>query len=138
MSFSVWMSMFKEQESFWFPLRELHNRFGHSPTSQEDSEFRLVIDERPTSTIIIYEAQGGRINGFAIQAPSAEPALWNIIAGFLRDLPCVLYWPSTTSCACMGSLTLLPHLPDDFIETCGIPFVSTDAETIRKFVGENS
>ncbi|MBL8703262.1 MAG: hypothetical protein JNM30_00380 [Rhodospirillales bacterium] len=139
MSFSVWMSAFKDQDSFWFPIDELHRRFDHSPTKKEEvGSFRIVSEGQETGSTVVCRPQGDKISGFAIQRPSGDPMLWRVVAGFLRDLPCVLYWPSTTNRACMGSLDLLPHLPDDFIEACGIPFVSTDSEAIRKFVGENS
>jgi hypothetical protein len=139
MSFSVWMSAFRDQDSFWFPVNELHTRFDHSPAkSEEEGSFRILSNGQETWSTVVYKPQGDKISGFAIQRPSGDPMLWVVVAGFLRDLPCVLYWPSTTNRACMGSLDLLSHLPDDFIEACGIPFVSTDPVAIQRYVGENS
>lgn len=138
MSFSIWISAFKDQKSFWFPVGELYDRFGQSSKSEDEGEFRLVINGETTSSMVVFERRANRIAGFAIERPPADPAFWRIIASFLRDLPCVLYWPSTSDGSCMGSLDLLPHLPDDFIEACGIPYVSTESEAIRKFVGKNS
>jgi len=138
MSFDIWISAFQNEEQTWFPTKELLRRFDGYTTDETKDEFRFQVGGDRTLCKVWYEDKNGMVDGFAISRPTGHPELWAIVAGFLRDLPCVLYWPSTTHRAAMGSLDLLPHLPASFVEACGIPFVSTDAETIRKFVGANS
>lgn len=137
MSFDLWIDAFKDEEKFWFPTTAFLHRFDGHIIDKEERTFRLSFDGDPTLCRVSYYPRGDSVDGFSISRPTAHAELWEIIAGFLRDLPCVLYWPSTTHNSCMGSLDLLPHLPASFIEACGIPFVSTDPETIRRYVSDN-
>lgn len=87
----------------------------------------------------IYIEDDETISGFSVDRPPDHLEFWQIIAGILRDLPCALYWPTNNETASvMGSLDLLQHLPKDFVETLGIPFVSIDAEQIRQYVRDHS
>ena len=75
-------------------------------------------------------------SGFSVDNPPDYPEFWHIVAGFLKDYPCVLYWPGGGTV--IGSLETLPHLPKGMVETLGVPWVSTDPARIRQYVGENS
>jgi acetyl esterase/lipase len=113
----------------------LRKRFAGHIVVDDGSTWRLRFDEgRGESEMYVDNASV--TDGFAVNKPPDHLGFWKIIAGLLQDLPCVLYWPGGG--AVMGSLDLLPHLPRSFIEKLGIPFVSTDPERIRRYVGENS
>ena len=137
MSFSIFVSAFENEDSYRFPLAVLRERFAKHTRRDDSSGWRVGFDESPGESEIYIES-GEMIAGFSVNRPSDSLEFWGIIAGILRDLPCALYWPTTKEAAVIGSLDLLPHLPKDFIETMGIPFVSTDPERIRQYVGENS
>jgi hypothetical protein len=137
MSFSIFVSAFENEDSFRFPLAELRRRFAKHIREDDGMIWRIGFDEGPGGSDV-YASDQEMISGFSVARPPDSLEFWEIIAGILRDLPCALYWPTTKQAAVMGSLDLLPHLPKDFIETMGIPFVSTDAERIRQYVWDNS
>jgi hypothetical protein len=137
MSFSIYVSAFENEDSFRFPAAELRRRFAKHTRKDDAVAWRIGFGEDPGESEIYVES-GDMIDGFSVNRPPDSLEFWEIIAGILRDLPCALYWPTTKQAAVMGSLDLLPHLPKDFIETLGIPLVSTDPERIRRYVWENS
>ena len=147
MSFSIFVSAFENEDSYRFPLATLRQRFSKNIRREErlslpvrfgDSLiWRIGFDEGPGESDV-YASDGETIDGFSVNRPPDYLEFWEIIAGILRDLPCALYWPTTKQAAVMGSLDLLRHLPKNFIEKMGIPFISTDPERIRQYVWDNS
>lgn len=135
MSFEVIVQSFENEDSFWFPSEAVRQRFAKYIKEEKGRIWRLDFDGGGGLSEI-YTDPGRLTNGFTVRKPPAAPLFWEIIAGILKDFPCVLFWPG--SGAVMGSLNLLPHLPKDFVETFGIPFVSTDPERIRQYVWDNS
>ncbi len=75
------------------------------------------------------------IQGFVVHNPPPYLEFWEIIAGFLKDLDCILYWPGGG--AVIARLEVLNELPKDMVEALGIPWVTTDPEQIRKYVGKS-
>lgn len=137
MSFSIYLTSFRDKSLFPIHAPEVIGRFSAHIRSIEDDYgwWRLHFDEGPCLARLSMR-ETGTITGFSVLRPPDYLAFWDIIAGILKDFPCVLYWPGDH--AVMGSLTMLQHLPDDFVEIHGIPWISTDSETIRDYVDENS
>ncbi len=138
MSFSIYISAFNAEDSAWIPAEDIRSRFSAYVIGRDHAALYLQFSSPALPAAILgFEADAREvIDGFYISHPPDEIEFWDIIAGILRDHPCLLYWPGTS--AVMGSLDLLPHIPKVFVEKLGIPFVSTDGETIRRYVGENS
>ncbi|MBL8704090.1 MAG: hypothetical protein JNM30_04565 [Rhodospirillales bacterium] len=138
MSFSIYVSAFHAEDSAWIPIDDIRERFSRFAISESGTTMYLQFSSPALpATELGFEIDAGEmIDGFFANHPPDEIEFWDIIAGILRDHPCLLYWPGTS--AVMGSLDLLPHIPKVFVEKLGIPFVSTDGETIRRYVGENS
>ena len=141
MSFDICISVFDNEDSYLLPVARIREAFEkHIGSDYGDGLWRLVFDEGPslaevdisTDAMIDGEAMVG---GFVVSRPPGYLAFWEIIAGLLRDLPCVLYWGGG---AVMGSLDMLQHLPKSFVEAAGIPLVSIDPERIRQHVRDNS
>ena len=137
MSFDIYITAFENEDTFEFPVTELRKRFAGHIRDDATVPWSIGFREGFGESEIYFEG-GEMIHGFAVSRPPDSLEFWEIIAGILRDLPCALYWPTTTEIAVMGSLDLLPHLPKDFIRTMGVPLVSTDPERIRQYVRENS
>lgn len=137
MSFEVYVSAFNDERGTWMPLADIRRRFSDYIVREEEDTWYLAFGDTglPPSDLF-FEPKGDRIDGFSIGRPPSEVEFWGIIAGILRDYPCVLYWPGTS--AVMGSLELLPHLPKPMVEKLGIPLVSTDGERIRQHVWDHS
>ena len=140
MSFGIHVSAFENEGPFWIPVAAIRERFS---TLLEETDgygqgiWPLFFDEGP-SAAELYITEDGPISGFGVDRPPDYLEFWKIIAGILRDLPCLLYWPNAKPVGIMGSLSLLPHIPKDFIHHMGIPLVSTDPERIRQYVRNNS
>lgn len=138
MSFDISFSFFDHEEKHRIPKAALHARFAkHIESEEENGCWRLVFDEGPTFA----EVSSGKddfIGGFVVRRPPEYLEFWEIVAGILRDLPCLLYWPNVPPLGIVGSLDMLQHIPKGFIEAMGIPWVSTDPERIRQYVRENS
>ncbi len=135
MSFSLYMNAFENEDSHRFPMAILRKRFARHIVVDDGSVWRLRFDE-DLGESEMYVDDTSMTDGFAVNKPPDSLGFWEIIAGLLQDLPCVLYWPGGG--AVMGKLDMLHHLPKSFVEKLGIPFVSTDPERIRQYVGENS
>jgi len=135
MSFELFVGAFKHEERFRFPLTQLRSRFSANIESEDEFGFwKLRFTEGPCATEL-KPSKGTQITGFTVLRPPAYLEFWEVIAGVLEDLPCVLYWPGGG--AVMASLDLLPHLPGDMIEELGIPWVTTNPEKIRQYVGDS-
>lgn len=137
MSFSIFVSAFENEDSFHIPLAELKQRFAKHIRNDEGSLWSIGFEEGQGTSEVCTDS-GDMVTGFSVDRPPGSLEFWEIIAGILRDFPCALYWPTTKQAAVIGSLDVLPHLPRDFIEVEGIPFVSTDPERIRQYVWDNS
>ena len=138
MSFDICFHTFDHEESFRFPRSELLARFkGHIASEDKHREYRLTFDEGPTLAELCFDKET-MIDGFVVRRPPDYLEFWNIVAGIVRDFPCLLYWPGTLPASVIGSLDMLPHLPKYFVENMGIPWVSTDPERIRQYVWDNS
>jgi hypothetical protein len=146
MSFDIFVSAFENEGPFHFPVAILHRAFAPyilSERSREDREgarhkvWALAFADSPGSTDIYLDG-GDMVFGFGIGNPPDVIEFWEVVAGLLRDLPCLLYWPNVKPVGIIGSLDVLPHIPSQYIEKIGIPLVSTDPERIRRYVWENS
>ena len=138
MSFELWVSAFANEETAWLPAKAIRHRFAPLIAGEDDGTFPLRFPDGPSlARLYLSENDAGRMDGFTIGRPPDFLVFWEVIAGILRDFPCVLYWPSEPARACMGSLDLLPHLPADFLEVHGVPYVSTDASEVRNYVRDN-
>lgn len=138
MSFDICFSMFDREEPLLFPRSKLLARFeGCVAGDDGDGDYRLAFDEGRTMSEL---ALGNEtmIDGFVVRQPPDYPMFWNIVAGILRDFPCLLYWPGTPPAAIIGSMEMLQHIPKYFIEHMGVPWITTDPVRIRRYVGENS
>lgn len=138
MSFSIYISAFNDEDSAWISTQDIRARFEAYMIGEDQQSLYLQFSSPALPAAILgFEADAREmIDGFYVNHPPEEIEFWDIVAGILRDHPCLLYWPGTT--AVMGSLDLLPHIPKAFVEKLGIPFVSTDGESIRRYVGKNS
>ena len=135
MSFSIYVSAFKDAEPYFFPSAVLRERFSKHMGAKDEFNFApLSFDGNERAGEIHFE-DGGTIDGFSVLRPPGNREFWEVIAGILRDLPCVIYWGGG---AVMGSLDMLNELPDAIVEKLGVPLVSTDAEQIRQYVRDNS
>lgn len=135
MSFSIYVTAFENEDLYYFPTEAVRSRFARYIKSEDDGLWTIAFDEKSQGSDM-YVDDGSMTDGFAVNRPSNDLEFWKIIAGILRDLPCVLYWPGGG--AVMGSLDLLQHLPKSFVKKLGIPWVSTDPERIRQYVWDNS
>lgn len=135
MSFDIFISAFEAGDAHRFPAASLRERFGEHLGSKDEFHFAPLMFEPGVRAGEVHFDDGDMINGFSVLRPPDYLEFWEIIAGILRDFPCLLYWGGG---AVMGSLDLLPHLPKDFVERLGIPWVSTDPERIRQYVWDNS
>ena len=138
MSFDICFGLFDHEERFQIPRSVLRARFEkHIESEEKTGCWRLVFDEGPTFAELS-SGKGDMIDGFVVRRPPDSLEFWEIAAGILRDLPCLLYWPNVPPLGIVGSLDVLQHIPKGFIEAMGIPFVSTDPERIRQYVWDNS
>lgn len=137
MSFSIFVTAFKDEESTSISLSDIRRRFEPYIVGEIENGWHIKFSDHPSlPSDLTYRRMGAdRIGGFSIDRPESQIAFWEIIAGILRDHPCVLYWPGTS--AVMGSLDLLPHLPKVMVEKLGVPLVSIDPERIRQHVRDN-
>jgi|CXWL01.1.fsa_nt_gi hypothetical protein len=135
MSFSIYVGVFEAGEIHRFPVAELRERFGEYLGEKGKYNFAPLMFEPGVRAGEVHFDDGEMIDGFSVLRPPDYQEFWEIIAGILRDFPCLLYWGHG---AVMGSLDLLPHLPKDFVERLGIPWVSIDPERIRQYVWDNS
>jgi len=138
MSFSIYIGAFDKEDSAWIPLAGIRDRFSKHVIHEDPNMLYLQFGHisLPATELGFEVGTDGRIDGFFAHHPPEEMEFWAIIAGILRDYPCLLYWPGTSMV--MGSLDLLPHVPKWMIEALGIPLVSTDAERIRQHVWDHS
>lgn len=134
MSFDIYVSAFDHESVKRFPVKLLRERFKDHIKSEEQGCWQLTFPEGACSAELD-AGRGDTTTGFAVGRPPDFLSFWQIIAGILRDLPCVLYWPGGG--AVIGSLDMLPHLPKQMIERLGIPRVSTDPEQIRSYVSNS-
>lgn len=135
MSFEIFLQSFENERKYVFPTSELLARFKGYIKEEDGDVWRLGFEEG-FGLSDMYISSGETTDGFMIRKPPDSLEFWQIISGLLKDYPSVLFWPG--SGAVMGSLDLLPHLPKDFVDTFGIPWVSTDPERIRRYVWDNS
>ena len=135
MSFTIFVNRFRDEKPAYFSAKELRRRFGPAVNGRARGASVLGFEEGKAWTTVDIP-DGGVVDGFSIRNPVDYLEFWSIIAGFLKDLDCVLYWPGGG--AVIGSLDLLPHLPKDFVESMGIPWVSTDPKRIRQYVWDHS
>ena len=137
MSFSVFITAFKDEERTSIPLSDIRRRFAPYIVGKIEDGWHIKFADHPSlPSELTYRQMGpDSIGGFSVDRPESEIAFWEIISGILRDHPCVLYWPGTS--AVMGSLDLLPHLPKVMVEKLGVPLVSTDPERIRQHVQDH-
>mgnify|MGYP001578235479 CR=1 FL=1 len=136
MSFEIMVGAWENEDRYRFPRGIVRQRFSkHIVSENENGWWRLAFAGGPGHS----EVNPGKSRlptGFVVHNPPDYLEFWEIIAGILRDFPCVLYWPGGG--AVIGSLGTLQHLPKDMVETLGIPWVSTDPERIRQYVWDNS
>jgi hypothetical protein len=138
MSFDICFSMFDREEPLLIPRLKLLARFEDCLAGDDgDGDYRLAFDEGRTMSELAL-GNNTMIDGFVVRQPPDYSVFWNIVAGILRDFPCLLYWPGTPPASIVGSMEMLQHIPKYFIEHMGIPWVSTDPERIRQYVWENS
>jgi|JI10StandDraft_1071094.scaffolds.fasta_scaffold742789_2 hypothetical protein len=138
-NFDIWITVFRDGNVAWVPMESILERFVPYVSQAEDDWYPLRFGQQQASGgLSLHPRDDCCVPGLSIERPPEDLAFWQIIAGILRDFPCVLYWPSTIKTFCMGKAELLPHLPKDFIESCGIPVVSTDAAYIRDWIGAHS
>jgi hypothetical protein len=135
--FCIYVGMFENESAYRVPTAAIRERFAGHIGSETNSTWRLAFDEGPSLAEVTLVGED-RIDGFAIDRPPDYRVFWEIIAGILRDFPCLLYWPYRKPTGVIGSLAVLPHIPKEFIQAMGIPLVSTDPERIRQYVRENS
>ncbi len=139
MSFDIWVTAFKDRYVTWIPIETMLERFVPHITEAKDDWYPLRFGPgRGSGGLSLQPREDEYVCGLSVNRPPDDLEFWRIIAGILRDFPCVLYWPSTIRTACAGRPDLLPHLPKSFIESCGVPEVSTDAAYIRDWVGAHS
>jgi hypothetical protein len=146
MSFSIFVSAFKNEDKHYFSIKTLRDAFSPFIVNEDSIKDRLerrhgiwqVVFDPDAGTSEIYFKDNELISGFSVNRPPDAIEFWEIIAQLLRDLPCLLYWPNVKPVGIIGSLDVLPHIPRQYIEKIGIPFVSTDPERIRRYVWENS
>jgi hypothetical protein len=133
-SFSIYFGAFEAGDARKIPVAMLREKFG-GHFGKKDSFGFVPLSFGGGTAGEIHIDDGDFTDGFSVLMPPEDLEFWEIVAGILRDYPCLLYWGVG---AVMGSLELLPHLPAEFVKRLGIPFVSTDPERIRRYVGENS
>lgn len=140
MSFDISFSFFDHEEKHRIPRAALRARFGKHIKNEESGKcWRLTFDEGPTfAEVSSGSSIGDMIGGFVVRRPPEYLEFWKIVAGILRDFPCLLYWPNIPPLGIVGSLDMIQHIPKGFIEAMGIPLVSTDPERIRQYVWDNS
>lgn len=131
MSFNIFVSRFRGGGSSTFPAEEIRKRFGPIIVGERRGIWHLGFEEGG-SWAEIHIPTEEFVEGFSVRRPAGYVAFWEIIAGFLKDLDCVLWWPGGG--AVMARLDVMSHLPDSFIESMGIPWVTTDPEQIRDYV----
>ena len=137
MSFDIFITAFENEDIYRFPISTLRERFAKHIIGDDGVVWCIGFDEGPGNSYV-YLGGEEMIDGFCVNRPADYLEFWEIIAGILRDLPCLLYWPSTKPTAIMGSLDMLRNLPKDWVDRVDIPFVSTDPERIRQYVWDNS
>lgn len=135
MSFEIYIDAFTNEEAGNFPASEVRRRFEAVIEGSILGCWRLAFAEGPSYAEIPIP-KGNLVQGFVVFNPPSYLEFWEIVAGFLADFGCVLFWPGGG--AVIASLDVLPHLPKDMVETLGIPWVTTDPARIRQYVEENS
>jgi len=134
MSFEILVGTWENEERRHMPERTIRERFArHIVGKDKFGEWLLAFTEGPGQSLL--SATTYR-SGFSVRNPPDYLEFWKVVAGFLRDFPCVLYWPGGG--AVVGRLDMLAHLPKGMVETLGVPWVSADPERIRRYVWENS
>lgn len=135
MSFNIFVSTFRNEDTFNFPASEIESRFAPIIIGQRHGSWHLGFKEHGSFGEIPVPSEAF-VDGFSVRNPPDNLEFWRIVAAFLRDFGSVLYWPGGG--AVITSLELLQHLPSDMIESVGVPWVTADPERIRRYVRENS
>lgn len=134
MSFEIYIDTFENEQSRRIPASEVAERFSSVIDREHLGYWKLTFQEGPSYAEIAVPRES-MIQGFVVHNPPPYLEFWKVIAGFLKDLNCVLYWPGGG--AVIARLEVLAELPKDMVETLGIPWVTTDPEQIRKYVGKS-
>ncbi len=138
MSFDIFVHAYRNGENFRFPAVELRRRFAPYIVGEEPGFWSLEFPDGEGHGEVFTD-KGDLTGGFMVARPAHALAFWEIVAGLLRDCPCVLYWPMPKdSRPIVGDPKVIPHLPAPMVEGLGVPIVSTDAEFIRSYVGDHS
>lgn len=135
MSFEIYIDAFENEEPRRIPASEMAERFASVIGDEHLGCWKLAFQEGPSYAEIAVP-QEKMIQGFVVHHPPPYLEFWEIIAGFLKDLDCVLYWPGGG--AVIGRLEVLSELPKDMVETLGIPWVTIEPARIRDYVGDHS
>ena len=136
MSFEIIVRVFDNEQLRPIPRSAVRERFEPHIAREDDFGWWTLEFAEGACAAEVSPGRKSSTAGFVVHRPPDFLTFWLIIAGFLRDYPCVLFWPGGG--AVMESLDLLPHLPKSFIEAMGIPWVSTDPKRIRQYVRDHS
>jgi hypothetical protein len=138
MSFDIFIQSHRDGDVYWIPSSEMHRRFAGHIEREEPGFWSLTFNNGQEHGEVFTDA-GDLSNGFMVARPPHSLQFWEIIAGILRDFPCVLFWPPPKgTCPIVGRLDTISHLPAGMVEDLGVPIVSTDPAYIRSYVGKNS
>lgn len=65
----------------------------------------------------------------SMNRPPGNMAFFDCVLDLLRRTPSVVYWPGGG--CCVADAAVIPHLPESFIESCGVPaVVASGAEIV--------
>ncbi len=127
MSFDLFMACFQNGEVAFFPREVAVNAFAPIATKREPGIWRFVsnrgtlyLDDQPVTA------------GLTINRPPGGDEFWTAVLEVLRRTPSVLYWGP--SGAVVADASVIAQLPASFVESVGIPTVTTDIAEIHELL----
>ena len=123
MSFDLFMTCFRNGEVGFFPRAAAVSAFAPIATEREPGIWRFV-SNRGT----LYLEDQPEIAGLTVNRPPGGDEFWTAVVEVLRQTPSVLYWGPGG--AVVADASVVAHLPASFIESVGMPAVTTDIAEI--------
>jgi hypothetical protein len=84
-------------------------------------------------SLLFIDTTADAVNGFTLNRPVDDPALWQALFSALQHSGCVLVVPGGVP-PLVGRADTAPHLPADMVEALGPPVVLPDALAIRGWI----
>lgn len=129
----MFLSCVRDGESSTFPLAVVEETLGPYAKSRSKNGWQLHFPDGGVCDLYFNPAP--QTDGFMVSRPSGNPELWKGLIEILKRTTSVLFWPGGVPV--VADISVIPHLPKDFIEALGEPVVTTDSDKIRALISKS-